>query len=174
MLCKITLALFNLTLLLFCLSSSAHEQSPNTLRYDQELGSPAATINDVSWISGYWQGQAWGGETEEIWSQPANGSMMASFKFGKDGKVKFYEIIIIKETDNSLVLKLKHFGDELLGWEEKDQTVDFKLVKIDKNIAYFDGYTYEKVSDDEMNAYVLIDNNGKTEETKFNFKRLKR
>ena len=159
--------------LILSFSIIAQDESPNTLSFDKTLGSPKATINDVSWISGYWQGQAWGGETEEIWSLPTAGSMVGSFKFAHDGKVKFYELIVIKESNDSLVLKLKHFGNELKGWEEKDQTVDFKLVKLDKNIAYFDGYTYEKVSEDEMNVYVVIENNGQAEETKFNFKRLK-
>ncbi|MFT4938780.1 MAG: hypothetical protein ACI88A_001810 [Paraglaciecola sp.] len=173
MLCKIILGLFGVILLLSCPTAIAHEQSAHTLSYNHTLGSPAATINDVSWISGYWQGQAWGGETEEIWSRPAAGSLMGSFKFAQDGKVKFYELIIIREFNDSLILQLKHFSDELVGWEEKDQTVDFKLVKLGKNIVYFDGYTYEKVSDDEMNTYVVIENNGQAKETKFNFKRLK-
>jgi hypothetical protein len=171
--CKSSLSLFGVILLVFSFSINAGDQSSHTLSYDQAVGSPTATIQDVSWISGYWQGKAWGGETEEIWSLPTAGSMMGSFKFSQEGKVKFYELIIIREVNDSLVLKLKHFSDELKGWEEKEQTVDFKLVKLGKNIAYFDGYTYQKVSEDEMNAYVVIDNNGQAEETKFKFKRLK-
>lgn len=170
---KITCTLLGVILFLYFPSTSAREQSLHTLSYDSKLGSPMATINDVSWISGYWQGQAWGGKTEEVWSLPSAGSMMGSFKFFHDGTVKFYELIIIKENNGSLVLKLKHFGNELKGWEEKDQTVDFKLVKLGKDIAYFDGYTYEKVSEDEINAYVMIENDGQSEETKFSFKRLK-
>ena len=38
-------------------------------------------------------------------------------------------------------MQLKHFGSDFKGWEEKDETVDFKLVKIEKYAVYFDGMT---------------------------------
>ena len=52
-------------------------------------------LENIAWISGTWHGKAFGGITEEIWSEPSGGSMMASFKLINDGKVTFYEIEII-------------------------------------------------------------------------------
>ena len=65
-------------------------------------------LKNIAWIAGTWHGEAFGGQTEEIWSEPSGGSMMASFKLINDGKVTFYEIEIIREIENTLILQLKH------------------------------------------------------------------
>lgn len=155
------------------LNSHAQKQvSEHILKLDSLSTSPKAKISDVAWISGTWKGEAFGGITEEIWSEPMGDSMMASFKLVADGKVQFYEIEIIRELKESLILQLKHFNGDLKGWETKDETVDFPLVKITKNNTYFDGMTFEKISDTEMNVYVLMhEKNGTTNEIKFNYKR---
>jgi len=156
--------------------SFAQEQTtpfPNTMSLAPGMTSPAASIADVAWISGYWQGEIWGGDIEEIWSQPLAGSMMASFKFAADQQVKFYEIITLFEHQGSLVLRLKHFSAELKAWEEKDDYMEFKLVKLDQHSAYFEGYTYRLVSPDELHVFVVIEDRGQKNETKFVFKRAK-
>jgi len=128
-------------------------------------------LENIAWISGTWHGEAFGGITEEIWSEPSGGSMMASFKLIKDDKVAFYEIEIIREIENSLVLQLKHFNNDLKGWETKDETVDFPLKEITPNKVVFDGMTFEKVNNKEMNIYVDIEEKGKVETVKFNYKK---
>lgn len=145
------------------------EKFPNTLTYSDSIGSPAADLGAISWIQGAWRGEAFGGVTEEIWSAPLGGSMMCTFKLVVDDKVQFYEIETITEENNSLILRLKHFHSDLKGWEKKDITVDFKLVKVIDHKVFFDGYTFEKISEDEMNVFVVIDMDGKKTETKFNY-----
>jgi len=151
--------------------SLAQTDFPNTVSFDAATPSSAASIDQVSWIAGSWRGEAMGGLTEEVWSDPLGGSMMGSFKFLSEGKVKFYELQVISEVGNSLILRLKHFHSDMKGWEEKDETVDFKFVKIKGNKVYFDDLTFEMVGDNEMNVYVVIGSEGKEEEVKFNYKR---
>jgi hypothetical protein len=127
-------------------------------------------LKNISWLAGNWKGEAMGGITEENWSKPSGGSMMATFKLIKDGKVTFYEIEIIREIENSLILQLKHFNNDLKGWESKDDTVDFPLVEITSKKVIFEGMTFEKISDKEMNVYVVMHNkDGSTETLKFNY-----
>lgn len=129
-------------------------------------------LENISWISGTWYGEAFGGTTEETWSEPSGGSMMAAFKLVVENKVVFYEIVIIREVNNSLMLQLKHFNDDLKGWETKDETVDFPLKEITANKVVFEGMVFEKVSDQEMNIYVDIkDGTGNVENVKFNYKK---
>lgn len=135
------------------------------------VSSPTASIEDVSWISGYWQGEVWGGQFEEIWSKPAAGSMMASFKFTESDQVKFYELLTISEHQGSLLLQLKHFSDDLKGWEEKDQSMNYKLVRLTDNAVFFEGYTYKLINHNEIHVYVVIENDGTKQETKFVFRR---
>lgn len=141
----------------------------NTLKFSKNNHSPIASLNDVKWVSGHWKGEAFGGITEEIWSPPLGDSMMFSFKLVVNDKVVFYELGGIRELNNTLLLQLKHFGNDFKGWEEKEETVDFKLVKIEKNRIYFDEFTIEKISDSEINLYVIIEEKGKKEEIKFNY-----
>ena len=132
----------------------------------------APKLENISWIAGNWKGNALVGQVEENWSKPSAGSMMAAFKLYKDGKVVFYEIEIIRELDNNLVLQLKHFNNDLKGWETKDETVDFPLKELTSTKAIFEGMTFEKVSDNEMNVYVDIhQKDGSIEVLKFNYKK---
>jgi hypothetical protein len=151
--------LFTLFALAISLSSVSQE---NTLE---------PKLKNIKWISGTWHGKAFGGVTEEIWSEPSGGSMMATFKLINDNKVTFYEIEIIREIENSLILQLKHFDNTLKGWESKHETVDFPLKYITENKVVFEGMTFEKVSDQEMNVYVDIKENDTVETVKFNYKK---
>jgi len=156
-------------LILFLISLTCEAQ--NTLSLEEGAESPKADLSQISWVEGHWRGEAFGGITEEIWSPPLGGSMMFSFKLVSDGVVQFYELGHIQEVNGTLLLQLKHFHGNLKGWEEKDETVDFKLVKIESNKVYFDDFTLEKVDDDEINVYVIIKEKESSQEVKFNYKR---
>ena len=158
-------------ILLLSLSLNFCSSQNNTLQYHENEGSPKATLNDVAWIAGHWKGEAFGGITEEIWSPPLGNSMMFSFKLVNDNKVVFYELGAITETNGTLLLQLKHFGPDFKGWEEKEESETFKLVKIEQNRVYFNDFTFEKISDNEINLYVVISEEGKREEVKFNYKK---
>jgi len=155
------------------LSCFGREGFENTLVYDEAAGSPKASLGDVAWIAGQWRGEALGGVVEENWSRPFGSSMMAAFKLTVNGQVRFYELETIVEVDDTLLLRLKHFAADLHGWEARDETVDFRLVKVTEDKVYFDGMTFERVGDDEMNVYVVIGDGGEEKETKFNYRRYK-
>ncbi|WP_248723923.1 DUF6265 family protein [Seonamhaeicola sp. ML3] len=143
-----------------------------SLLHSQDTKKLEPKLENIAWISGNWRGEAFGGVTEENWSKPSGGSMMATFKLISDGKVAFYEIEIIRELENTLVLQLKHFNNDLKGWETKDETVDFPLKYITKDKVVFEGMSFEKVSENEMNVYVDIhQKDGSVSTTKFNYKK---
>jgi len=160
----------SITILILLFISISYSQT-NTLKFEDHMTSPKANLSQVSWIAGHWKGEAFGGITEEIWSPPLGDSMMFSFKLVNDGIVIFYELGGIRQVDDTLIFQLKHFGNDFKGWEEKDETVDAKLIKIDNNRAYFDQFTFERISETEINIYVVIEENGQTEEVKFNYKK---
>ncbi|WP_417875893.1 DUF6265 family protein [Winogradskyella sediminis] len=140
-----------------------------TISEAQNEKSLTPKLENIKWISGTWHGEAFGGITEEIWSEPSAGSMMATFKLIVEGQVQFYEIEVIREIENSLILQLKHFGSDLKGWESKDETVDFPLIEITKNKVVFEGMTFEKISANAMNIHVAIENNGNIETVTFHY-----
>jgi hypothetical protein len=161
----------NLVIIVFLAALTSCKAQTNTLQFEEGMTSPKANLSQVDWIQGHWKGEAFGGITEEIWSPPLGDSMMFSFKLVSDGKVVFYELGGIRQVDDTLLFQLKHFGNDFKGWEDKDDTVDAKLVKIEGNRVYFDQFTFEKISDTEINIYVVIEDKGETEEVTFNYKK---
>lgn len=157
---------------LFALSScGAQKEMQYTKRLSQDQRSPDAQIKSLDWLAGTWVGEAFGGTFEEVWSPPSGDSMMGMFKLTNEGTTSFYELIIIREIENTLILQLKHFGDDLKGWEEKDETMDFKLVQMEPDAVHFEGYSFYRKSNDQVDCYVVIDDEGKKTEYKFEFKR---
>src|SRR5688572_24666958 len=91
----------------------------NTIRLPDGSARPTARIADWAWIAGRWQGQGLGGSVDEVWSEPAGGSMVGHFRLVRDGKPVFYEIMTVIEVEGSLEMRLKHVNPDMTGWEEK-------------------------------------------------------
>jgi len=139
-------------------------------KYESKKGSPICSISRVSWLQGHWVGEAFGGPIEEFWSPPSGGSMMFAFKSTTvDGKVRFYEFGYIAEEEGSLVLRFKHYTAGLVGWEEKDKFMEYKLVEVTEDALYFDEFTFKRIADDKMVVFVVLNNNGKVQETSFEY-----
>lgn len=148
--------------LLILTSASAFGQSKNTentLKLDVDGQSPKANIDDLSWLAGSWLGEGFGGTCEEVWSAPRGGGMMGMFQMIGGNGVIFYELCQIVEQDGSLILKLKHFNADLTGWETKEETVDFPLVKTEGTTAWFSGLTYQRKGD-VLNVWVALEEDG--------------
>lgn len=159
-------------LLLILLASASFLHAQNTVSFEEGMTSPKASLENITWLAGHWKGDAFGGVAEEIWSPPLGGSMLFSFRLVADEAVHFYEFGHILEVDGTLMLQLKHFDRDLKGWEEKADTVDFKLVKIEDDKFYFDDFSIERISDQEINMYVVIEeDDGSENEVQFNYHR---
>ena len=150
------------------------QENEHTMQFDSLVGSPKASLNELAWISGTWEGMAFGGITEEVWSLPKSGSMMGMFKLIDGDQISFYELMTISQEKETLIMRLKHFNHDLTGWEEKDEVLNFRLVKVEEHKIYFEGLTFERINENEINVYVLIsEKEEKTEEYKFQYKRKK-
>jgi hypothetical protein len=121
-----------------------------------EAKSPPATLDQVAWLAGRWVGDGLGGVSEELWSPPAGGAMMGTYRLLKDGAPVFYEFLLLVEENGTLILKLKHFNPDFTGWEEKGDFVDFPLVAIEADAVYFDGLTFARQPDGSLRIYLLL------------------
>ena len=157
-------------LLLILIHFSVYCNAQNTLQYNDEKGSPNATLQDVKWLAGNWKGTSPFGLCQENWDEPSGKTMMFCFKMINDNKVTFYELGHIIEKEKTLLLQIKHFSGDLKAWETGEVSENFKFIKIDGSKIYFDGLTYEKISDTEMNIYVYFEKS--KEEVKFSFTKL--
>ncbi|WP_223788288.1 DUF6265 family protein [Marinicella meishanensis] len=135
---------------------------------------PAASIEQVAWLAGSWQGTAFGQQFEEVWNPPSAGTMVGMFKlYSADKGVNFYEIMLITPQDNSLSLLVKHFTADFVSWESKEDHVNFKLVAIEDDAIHFSGLSFYRINDQEMHAYLAMrKSDGSVKEEKLLFKRL--
>jgi len=166
-----------LAVILICSAASVQGQerlTAHTLKLGADAKSPHSTISDVAWLAGHWVGPALGGEAEEIWSPPKAGSMMGMYRLVRGDKVIFYELLTLAQEGGSLVLRLKHFNPDLTGWEEKQKTVDFRLVGVEAGIVHFEGMSFHREGDDKLTIYLAIKGkNGVLLEETFQYARIR-
>lgn len=160
-------------LFIFCVPSFGQTKSTeNTLKLSEGEPGGKATVADMAWLAGAWTGEGLGGISEEMWSRPAGGAMVGTYRLIKDGKPVFYETCWIVEQEGTIALRLKHFNADLTGWEEKDKTVDFRFIKKEGNRVYFSGLTFERASNSELNIYLALKyKDGSVKESIFRMKR---
>lgn len=77
-------------------------------------------------------------------------SFLAFKNSDENNQVTFYELMTISEYQGSLLLQLKHFAQDLIGREEKPQSMDFKWVRLTDNAVYFEAHPYKGMSQNEM------------------------
>ncbi|MBA4353930.1 MAG: hypothetical protein C0409_04490 [Novosphingobium sp.] len=138
------------------------------------MAAPAATLADLRWMTGSWEGEGIDGAPAlEAYAPAAGGQMVGHFRqLKKDGSVMFYEIITIVEEGGSLAYRLKHFNADLTGWEEKDKVTIFPLAQAGKGRWDFSGLVYERTGPNAMTATVKVHGDGGKEETLvFRFRR---
>ncbi|MEX1192691.1 MAG: DUF6265 family protein [Brumimicrobium sp.] len=134
-----------LTVLIFVLTSILNSQAQEVLKLDKDdTLKRKGSITQLEWLEGYWEGEGFGGQCDEIWMPAIDNSMLGIFRFSMDDTLNFSEFIVIEEIDSSLTVKLKHFSRDLTPWEEKDEWTKFKLIKIEDQTAWFNGLTYHR------------------------------
>lgn len=139
-----------------------------------DQSSPPATIDQISWLAGGWQGTGPGGDAHESWLPPVAGQMAGVFHLVQDEEVQFYEIMQMVSRGGSLMLRLKHFHGDLSGWEDNsaESAIEFPLVAIEGNTAYFSGLTYQLVDEDTLHVFLRLHDNGESWIATFEFERI--
>ena len=154
-------ALVALTLLLAICGNpfaAAELRTEHTYQLTEGEARPAATIEDAAMLVGSWEGTAFGGRIEEVWNPPSAGTMVGMFKFFVDDEVVFYEIFLMTVEEGTLSLKVKHFSPDFTAWEEKDDYIEFRLVKIDEDALHFGGLSFYERGDDAIDGYIVMKN----------------
>lgn len=144
---------------------------------EQGFTSPPATIHQMLWLEGLWQGEGIeGARATENWLPPTGTTMVGTFiQQTAEGGIMFSEHMHIIEEGGSLVLKLKHFNADLTGWEDKDGMVTFRLLGTEFCAAYFSGLTLRCDGPDRLVVAVRMRSDGpEPKELLFRFDRAAR
>ena len=122
-----------------------------------------ASLEDVAFLVGRWQGVGIGGAAaHEHWFPPTGSTMVGTFiQEDAEGGIRFTEHLYITEEEGTLIMRLKHFNADLSSWEEKADTTDFRFIEAGECAAYFNGLTLRCDGDDGLLAAVAMQRDGK-------------
>lgn len=140
---------------------------------------PPASLDQLSWIAGHWEGEIGGAVSEEIWSAPTGDTMMGMWRLVKDGKARVYEFLVIEQSATGPVLRFRHFNPGLVGWEEKETPLVLPLVRHSETEAVFDNgdaakplrLIYKRPSASELVVVLERMEQGKLASTEFRYRR---
>lgn len=167
----LTCAIALSSVLILAPAHSAEKVTERTWKLSAGEKSPPATLADMRWLTGHWRGEAFGGNTEELWTEPAGPNMSGLYRLVKGEKTIFYEIMVVTEENGSLVFRLKHFNADLTGWEEKNEVRSFPLVSKKDGAMHFEGMSFHP-DGDKLTVYLAVDHEGKApEEVTFTYRR---
>ncbi len=159
-----------LLLLLMFVLAACPARSQDVLRLEPSAQPAPATLADVAWLTGHWVGTGLGGDCDETWLPATDNAMPGIFRYHRGDTLVFSEYMMIEALHGSLTVKLKHFNRDLSPWEEKDRWTTFRLVKLDRQTAYFSGLTYHRDGDVLLVRLAMRTDNGSTIE-EFRFQR---
>ncbi len=163
-----------LVLVAIALPAAAIEpRTEHTFQLSDGEAPPIATLEDVAWLAGRWEGEAFGKTFEEVWNPPSAGSMVGFFKLIDGDEVDFYELLTISDVDGRLHLRVKHFSRDFIAWEEKDGFVDFKLVAIEEGAIHFSGISFYAKGPDAIEAYIVMRQGEEISEQKLIYRRVR-
>jgi hypothetical protein len=97
----------------------------------------SAALTPLAFLSGRWVSEKPDEIQEETWSPVEGDSMTGSFRVVQGGKPVFYEFWAVELEASHPVLKLKHFNANLIGWEEKNDSIKMPLISSSKDDATF-------------------------------------
>ena len=120
---------------------------------------PPARIDAGAWLEGDWVWTGGSGISETAWLGPLAGNMASVYRGMRDGRVTFFQIVTLVEAGQSLAVQLKQFDPDLRGWESKEKTVDFNLVRTEPGALYLDGMTYRRTPEG-LESWVLAGEDG--------------
>lgn len=146
---------------------------------EQDAKWARAKIADVAWIAGHWEASLNGARLEEFWSNPGGDCMVGMFRWVKDGKVWIYELLTIREEDDTLVFRFRHFSDEMDAWESKMEPLTYYLVSSSDREAVFENpasdshrrYAFERADAKTLVVRVGAHRDGKLESKEFRYTR---
>ena len=78
------------------------------------------SLQDMSWISGCWQGRQGQAVIEEIWSKPAGGSMLGLGRTVRGNRTVSFEFMQFREDQGSLVFLPQPQGGPRVSFPLKD------------------------------------------------------
>lgn len=96
---------------------------------------PAASIEDLSWMTGNWAGALGPNQLEENWIKAEGGTIAAMVRMTGNDATSMFEMITIEEMDGSLVLHIQQFNPGFVARTEAPQKMELAEIG-DKSVRF--------------------------------------
>jgi len=140
-----------------------------------------ATLSDLAWLAGRWQG-AWGPRmAEQVWMPPRAGIMEGMFRLVEGEKTLVIELFIVSETPDGIELRIRHFTPSSTAWETSGPAI-LTLTAIDpQNVVFENRATGDPKksilkrvdADTYISRAEIVSGNGDTQVNEITYRRLK-
>ena len=161
-------------------ASKSNRATPSSrVKIESSNDLKGAKLEQLSFLTGKWRATQDGETTEEIWGTVLGESIVGHCQSVQDSKTTLYELIAILKTGDKLVMRIKHFKNGFVPWNEKDESGDLNLIKISKDEATFQNQSPERVtitykrSGDQLAADVAVRRGGQENRFPFLYKLVK-
>ena len=95
----------------------------------------APSVADLDWLTGSWAGPVGDQVLEEVWNDPAGGTIAALVRMGSEKATTMLEMIVINEEDDTLMLRIQQFSRRYEPRFPTPQTM--RLSELGANTATF-------------------------------------
>jgi hypothetical protein len=144
------------------------------------LTAPPASLKDLAFLAGNWQGGSGENVIEEYWMAPEGGAMLGMYRDIQGGKTVMTELCAVVMREGSPVLLLRHFDSGLIGREERDKPIFFGLESLAGRKAVFYSeerktrLTYERTTDSELVVTLEKEKDGKKTQFPYRYRLMTR
>jgi len=123
-------------------------------------GAAKGAAADLAWMTGFWVGPLGEQTLEENWIHPAGGTIAAVIRFVGSGSTSMFELIMIEEEQDSLVLRVRQW---LPGYVPRNtepwvmelaELADRRVRFVSAGPGEFNSLTYSRPSEDSFNIDV--------------------
>jgi hypothetical protein len=100
---------------------------------------PVPTLKDLAWLEGRWQEAQEGSLFTEVWGRAQGDAMVGYDHWTIGGKTRMLELMAIEQTEEGLVLRIRHFGRGLvMPKSEADGPISWPLLSLEGQKVVFE------------------------------------
>lgn len=135
-------------------------------------------IDRLAWMEGGWGDYRNGNHMEEFWSGPAAGTMVGMFRWIKGDDLRFYELIVLEEFEDGVVMRIKHFNRGFEPWEQEHVLLHVVDLQERRAVFFMEGtekptwLVYERTGPDTLEAWFEYAGDGSDRGMEFQFDRI--
>jgi hypothetical protein len=98
----------------------------------------SAALANLRFLEGTWRGQQGAFWIEEVWTAPAGNSLMGVARTLRGANPVDLELALLHQSEDMLVLHLRHFGAAADRLEERGPKIPYRLVRHAEDEAVFE------------------------------------